>query len=236
MKRYARAASLATAVVCWTTAGCATRGDVEDLMLEHQQIREHQDALDQQIAALNESMTRLLQGIRADFKADLDAMRGQVAALEAAVRGTETRIEQLRRIPPPSATPGVNDTISGQVDQVSLYNSAITDYQQGRLDLARQGFEEYLRLFPRGLSAADAQYWLGIVAYDQGSYDEAIQALRTVLQRYADSSKAPLALRKIGDAYRAQGDDQRARLAYEELVERYPNSAEAQAVRQELGE
>lgn len=238
LKGRRRMGAALAAVVLGATA-CATRGDVEDLMLEHQQIRERQATLEQQIATLQQSITQLLQGIRADFAADLGAMRNQVAALEAAVRGTETRIEQLRRIPPPAPTPtpAPDDTTGAvAVDQVALYNGAITDYQQGRLDMARQAFEEYMRLFPSGLSAPDARYWLGIIAYDEGRYEEAIGELRQVLQRYPDSSKAPLALRKMGDAYRAQGDDQRARLAYRELIDRFPNSAEAQAVRRELGE
>lgn len=233
-RRVFRAAVVALVLV---VTACATRGDVEDLMIEHQQIRERQATLEQQIATLQQSITQLLQGIRADFAADLGAMRNQVAALEAAVRGTETRIEQLRRTPPPAPMPAPDDTTGAvAVDQLALYNGAITDYQQGRLDLARQGFEEYMRLFPAGLSAPDARYWLGIIAYDEGRYDEAITELRQVLQRYPDSSKAPLALRKMGDAYRAQGDDQRARLAYRELIDRFPNSVEAQAVRRELGE
>ena len=86
-----------------------------------------------------------------------------------------------------------------------------------------------------GLSAGDAQYWLGITWYDQSRWDSAIAELRKVPTRWPDSSKAPLALRKIGDAYRAQGDVPRARAAYQELVDRYPNSAEADAARRQLG-
>lgn len=220
-------------------AACATRGDIDFLSEEHRRIVDRQEALESRVASLEETMRRLqdlLTGIRADFKADLSAVRREVASLTAAVRGTETRIEELGRRPEP-VRPTPADT-NGQAvtgsDMVALYNGALTDYQQGRLELAREGFAEYVERFPQGPSAPDAQYWLGIVEYDQGRYDAAIDELRVIPARYPDTSKAPLALRKIGDAYRALGDTARARTAYRALIDRYPNSSEAEAARREL--
>lgn len=233
-----RGTALAGATILLVTVACATRGDVDQLMEQHQQLEDRQEELSQRVSSLEQTMARLqdlLQGIRADFKTDLGAVRQGLAALESALRGTETRIDQLRRRPAPPTPQPADTTLTGEVDPIELYNAAITDYQQGRLELARQGFEEYMRRFPDGLSAPDAQYWLGIVAYDQGRYEPAIDALRRVPRRWPESSKAPLALRKIGDAHRALGETERARAVYRELIERYPNSSEAEAARRELG-
>lgn len=234
-----RAALAVVAVLPPMGIACATRGDVDALMVEHQRVLERQDDLQAQLDAAQQTLARmeqLLTQIRADFKADLGAVRSQMSAVESALRGTESRIDQLRRYTP-SSQPAPSDSAAamGDVDPIELYNAAITDYQQGRLDLAREGFSEYLRRFPDGLSTADAQYWLGITWYDQSRWDSAISELMKVPTRWPDSSKAPLALRKIGDAYRAQGDDARARAAYQELIEQYPNSAEADAARRQLG-
>jgi len=231
---------LVAAALVLAAAACASRGDVEELTLEQQRIEERQDLLESRLITIEETMRRveeLMTGIRADFKADLSAVRREVASLTAAMRGTETRIEELRRRPPPVVTPAPGDTTEGavsEVDRVALYNGALADYQQGRLELAREGFAEYVRRFPDGPSAPDAQYWLGIVSYDEGSYEAAIDELRSVPSRYPDSSKAPLALRKIGDAYRALGETERARGAYRALIDRYPDSSEAEAARREL--
>ncbi len=234
---------LAGASLAVGAAGCATRGDIEELMVEHQEIRQRQDDLRTQMDQLTANISRVLQEMRADFQADLGAVRQQMAAVEAALRGTESRIENLRTFTPPNPTPYIPEAMPGDtaavtpaIDEVALYNGAVTDYQQGRLDLARQGFEEYLRLFPRGLSAPDAQYWLGIIVYDQGDYEAAIDRLQEVPRRWPDSGKAPLALRKIGDAYRALGEGDRAEDAYRALIDRYPNSQEAEAARRELGD
>ena len=234
--RWGMWVALAVLVV---TVGCATRGDVDYLAEQHQRIEERQSGLEARVASLESTMNemrRLLREIRADFKADLGAVRTGLSALESALRGTESRIEQLRRRPVPvrpETQPG-DTTSASEVDPIALYNAAITDYQQGRLDLAARGFEEYLRVFPRGPSASDARYWLGIIDYDRGDYQAAIEILGEVPRRWPDSAKAPLALRKIGDAYRALGETARARAAYTELIERYPNSSEAADVRREM--
>ena len=239
-QRVRRGAALA-AVSALALGACATRGDIDSLMVEHQRVLERQDDLQAQLDAAQQSLARLeqlLTQIRADFKADLGAVVSQMNAVESALRGTESRIEQLRRYnPAPSPVPAdTSQAAAGEVDPIALYNAAITDYQQGRLDLARQGFTEYLRRFPDGLSASDARYWLGITWFDEGRWDSAIAELREVPTRWPESSKAPLALRKIGDAYRAQGDEERARAAYQQLVQQYPNSAEADAARRQLGD
>lgn len=241
MRRSLRALAAGTllgAVVTFAL-GCATRGDIDVLSEEHGRIVDRQEALESRVTTLEQTMRRmedLLTAIRADFKADLSAVRREVASLTAAVRGTETRIEELGRRPA-AVPPTPADTTAGAVtagDMVTLYNGALTDYQQGRLELAREGFAEYVARFPQGPSAPDAQYWLGIVEYDQGRYDAAIGELRVIPARYPESAKAPLALRKIGDAYRALGDTARARTAYRALIDRYPNSSEAEAARREL--
>lgn len=225
------------------SAGCATRGDIDELMLEHQEIRQHQDDLQARMDQLSANITRVLQEMRADFQADLGAVRQQMAAVEAALRGTESRIENLRTFTPPNPTPYIPEALPGDsaavtpaIDEVALYNGAVTDYQQGRRDLAAEGFAEYVRLFPQGLSAPDAQYWLGIIAYDEGDYTGAIDRLQEVPRRWPDSGKAPLALRKIGDAYRALGEEDRAEGAYRALIEGYPNSQEAEGARREIGD
>lgn len=221
-------------------AACATHGDVENLMAEHRALRERQDAQQEQLDAIQQTLDRLsgvVQAMRADLSADLRALRTDMGAVQNAVRGAESRLEQMRTYTPPVEAAPDDSTGASAVsptDQLVLYRDALGDYQQGRLELARQGFEEYLLNFPRGASAADAQYWLGMVSFDQERYDAAITALRVVPRQFPDSPKAPLALRKIGDAHRAAGDSARAQAAYRELVQRYPNSAEADAARREL--
>ncbi|HUP18895.1 MAG TPA: tetratricopeptide repeat protein [Gemmatimonadota bacterium] len=221
---------------------CATRGDVDYLSEEHQAINRQQAELERRVTSLEEAMTRLeglLTSMRADLRAELGAVRQGLNAMESAVRGTQSRIENLQRYTPPApAAPAPGDTTAAAetaVDPIALYNASLNDYHQGRQDLARQGFQEYMRRFSRGINASDAQYWLGAIEYDEGRHREAIVELQRVVDGYPDSAKAPLALRKIGDAWRALGENGRAQSAYRALIERYPDSSEAEGARRELG-
>lgn len=229
-------------LVALGAAACATRGDVDYLVEQHERMERRQTDLESRVASLEQTMAnlqRLLQEIRADFRAELGGVAQGLNALEAAVRGTESRIERLQRETPRPVPVQPADTTAGAaaapVDPIALYNASLDDYHRGRLDLAREGFREYLRAFPRGINASDAQYWLGAIQYDQGDHQAAIEALRRVVDRYPDSAKAPLALRKIGDAWRALGESRRAEAAYRELIDRYPDSQEAQGARREIG-
>ena len=236
-----RAACLALGVGMLASA-CATRGDVDYLSEEHQAITRQQAELERRVTTLEETMVRLeglLTSMRADLRAELGAVRQGLNAMESAVRGTQSRIENLQRYTPPAPVlPSPDDTtgaVETSVDPIALYNASLNDYHQGRLDLARQGFDEYMRRFARGINASDAQYWLGAIEYDVGRHREAIGQLQRVVDGYPDSAKAPLALRKIGDAWRALGENERARSAYRALIERYPDSSEAEGARRELG-
>lgn len=234
-------AALALAAVLSASA-CATRGDVDFLSEEHRAISDRQAELARRVTSLEQTMAnmeRLLTEMRADFRAELGAVRQGLNAMESAVRGTQSRIEQIQRYTPPAPVlPAPGDTTAGAtaaVDPIALYNGSLNDYHQGRLDLAQQGFREYMRQFPRGINASDAQYWLGAIEYDQARYRESIGELQRVVDRYPDSGKAPLALRKIGDAWRGLGENQRARAAYQALIDRYPDSSEAAGARREIG-
>ncbi len=239
MARTTAFATRAAGVLLLALTACATRGDIDFLSEEHQRIAAEQQELDDRVTAMEQTLARihdLMQGMRADFRADLGSMRAQLSALESALRGTESRIEQLRQsVPRPS--PAEDDTTAsgaGAVDELTLYNAAVADYSQQRYDLAQRGFAEYLRLFPDGPSAPDAQFWIGQIAFDRRQFDVAVAELTKVVTRHPESSKAPLALRKIGDAYMALGEEDRARAAWRDLIRRYPNSQEAQSVRQEV--
>jgi ABC-type transporter Mla subunit MlaD len=123
------------AALALASAACATRGDIDALMVEHQRVLERQDDLQAQLDGALLTLARmeqLLTQIRADFKADLGAVRTQMNAVESALRGTETRIEQLRRYTPaPQPVPAdTTEAAIGDVDPIALYNAAITDYQR----------------------------------------------------------------------------------------------------------
>ena len=91
-----RAVRTAAAALALVGTACATRGDIDALMVEHQRVMQRQDDLQAELDATQQTLARLeqlLTQIRADFKADLGAVRTQMNAVESALRGTESRID-----------------------------------------------------------------------------------------------------------------------------------------------
>jgi tol-pal system protein YbgF len=130
----------------------------------------------------------------------------------------------MRSTPAPDTThaaspPADNSTL--------LYEQAYADYMRGRYDVARQGFLGYLKQYPTGDRAGNAQYWIGECYYDQNQFANAQVEFQKVLTSYPQSDKAPAAMFKIAKCLDQTGDKKRARSQYQSLIQKYPNSQEA---------
>ena len=129
--------------------------------------------------------------------------------------------------PPPSpAAPGVSPQ--------RMYDTAWADYTNGQWSLAIQGFEAYIKTFPRSELADDAQFYIGQTHYADGSFRDAVDALEQVLLNYPDGDVVPDASYKRGLALDRLGETDRARQAFELVVKNYPDSTMATLAQQAL--
>ena len=83
----------------------------------------------------------------------------------------------LRQRPPPG------------MSAKSLYESALRDRSGGNLDLALQGFQEYLRYYGNTELAPNAQFYIGQIHYDKNEFGPALQAFDAVLEKYPENNK-----------------------------------------------
>ena len=60
----------------------------------------------------------------------------------------------------------------------SIYESALRDRSGGNLDLASQGFQEYLRYYGNTELAPNAQFYIGQIHYDKNEFGAALQGIR----------------------------------------------------------
>ena len=92
--------------------------------------------------------------------------------------------------PEPAAPVGVSPK--------QLYDAAWADYTAGQWDLAVQGFEAYIRSFPKSERACDAQVNIG-KAYDYaGNKQKALEAFDKAIRDYPNGKGLP-------DAYYQKG-------------------------------
>lgn len=137
--------------------------------------------------------------------------------------------------PPPGtpasqAMPPVNSGISPQ----RLYDTAWTDYTAGQWTLCIEGFNTYLRSFPRSEAADDAQFYIGECHFADGKYSEAMDAYNRVVTGYPRADKVPDAYYKRGMTFERLGQLDRARESWETLLKMFPDADAARLGKQNL--
>jgi tol-pal system protein YbgF len=139
-------------------------------------------------------------------------------------------------VPVPVSTPGASAArpASGKPAPADLYNQALGDYQKGRFDLARQGFEEYVATYPKTDLSDDALFWAAECWSAQKKPKEAIDALDKLLKTYPQSDKAASAHLRKGLAHLELGEKAQSIVELQFVVHEYPNSDEAKSAKQRL--
>jgi tol-pal system protein YbgF len=132
-------------------------------------------------------------------------------------------------VAPPPAAP-VNPGISPQ----RLYDTAWTDYTAGQWTLCIEGFNTYLRSFPRSEAADDAQFYIGECNFADGKYTEAMDAYNRVISGYPRADKVPDAYYKRGMTFERLGQPDRARESWETLLKTFPDAEVARLGKQNL--
>jgi len=184
---------------------------------------------------------RSLQQAVSDLTSTIEKMQSQLTDLNNAVK-----LLQAPAAPPPgSGTGGVGGAqpmginpggpMAPAASQApcmpssDLYANASRDRLGGKLDLALQEFQDYLRCYGNTDMAPNAQYYIGWIHYSQGDYPTAARDFDAVLEQYPDSNT------KMQDAFFYKGMTlikmnqlTAASQEFIELIQRYPSSSQAQ--------
>ena len=176
---------------------------------------------------------------------ELEAMRQTVQALQA--------LQQSALAPPPivdptapvdpnvpapapapvAPTPVAPPSTAG-LSPTRMFETARADYFAGQWASAINGFEAFLRTFPRSEQADDAQLNIGESYYSQNRLPEAIAAYNLVIQNYPGTNSVPTAYYKRGLSQQQAGQVDAARASWETVAKSFPDSAEGQLARQNL--
>ena len=205
------------------------------------------DRLSQQLAAPITGVTTRVDQMGSDLQAVREAVTDtseRIGKLQAQLVEINNTIRTLQAPPPPPPT-GLG-TPSGQagsgppagLSPTQLYESALKDRSSGNLDLARQGFEEYLKWFAATDLAPNAQFYVGQIHYDKGEFPAAVSAFDAVLERFPSNNKTPDAMYMKGMALLRSGEKTKAGQEFLTVIQKFPNaevSTKARAQRKALG-
>jgi tol-pal system protein YbgF len=168
----------------------------------------------------------------------LTQMQSEVAGMKAP-RGV---LPPTAAAPPPTAggTPAegsvtVDAGLDPREDPIEVYQSAYRDYQRGNYDLARQGFDDFVKANSESDLADNAMYWIGETYFAQKKQRDAISMFDRVINEYPRSDKVPAALLKKGLAYIEMGEKAQGIVQLQYVIHEHPTSREATLARQRLG-
>ena len=167
---------------------------------------------------------------------ELDALR-QAVQQQAAPRTTTSEPDAAgagTALAGGATTPAAPPVAIGTSPQ-RLWDMADADYAQGQWDLAIQGFEAYVRSFPKSDMADDAQVRIGNSYLQDRKYEKAVEAYDAAIRNYPNGNALPEAYYKKGIALQSLGQRDRAREALEYAIKTYPDSDAGRLAKQRLG-
>ena len=185
---------------------------------------------------------RILRERFDDTNVRISSLSQEVEALRIAIPPLSPALTQFATDPatglpldaPPPAVAGAAPALNPGMSPQRMYDTAWADYTNGQWALSIQGFEAYLRTYPRSELADDAQFYIGQTYYADGAFQDAVEAFDNVLLNYPDGDVVPDASYKRGLALDRLGYADRAQQAFELVVTNYPDNTMATLAQQAL--
>jgi tol-pal system protein YbgF len=165
---------------------------------------------------------------------EIEALRVSIPPATPAYARLATDPETGLALENPAPTAAAPAPIGPGVSPQRMYDTAWADYTNGQWALAIQGFEAYIKTFPRSELADDAQFYIGQTYYADGAFKESVSAFEQVLLAYPDGNVVPDASYKRGLALDELGETDLAQQAFELVVQNYPESTMATLAQQAL--
>jgi tol-pal system protein YbgF len=191
---------------------------IDNLSNDVRVIREKLDDNNVRIGSLTQEVSALRQSLQQTAARSSTAPVSDSAANPDSTSGT---------------TAGATPLPVGMSPQ-KLYDSAWSDYISGQYDLAIQGFDMYIKSFPKSDSADNAQVNIGNSYLQDGKPDKAVEAYDKTIRTYPGSYAVPEAYFKKGLALQSLKDLDGARAAWEFAVKNFPDSDAGRLSKQRL--
>jgi tol-pal system protein YbgF len=152
---------------------------------------------------------------------------------DAALAGTPGTAPGGAAVLPAPSTGGVPQPNPG-IQPQRLFDSSWADYTTANYTLAIQGFESYLRSFPKSSRAHEAQLYVAESLANDKKDMEAVVAYERVISNYPGSPSVPQAYYKRGLALERIGELARAKESYEAVIKQFPDAQHSPLAKQGL--
>jgi len=233
-------------------AGCVTVAEFRKLEYEVNKLRAERTGNGPQASRV------------ADLNAEVEVLRGQVAALEGRIQESDYRassaLEEAQQArleaagaPPagiaptgeplpgavlpgdPSGGPATSAAPAGSISQeLASYREAYDAWRTDDNEACVDRFGQFLQTYPSSEYADDAAYWMADCYFKQGDFRNAVLRFDDVVRTYPSSDKAAEALYRQGEALLRLNHEKAAETAFQRVINDYPGSARAAEARRQL--
>ncbi|UYB53412.1 tol-pal system protein YbgF [Xanthomonas sp. AM6] len=239
---HAQRASLADRVTVLEQQAMNTQANT-DMLNQLNQLRTQMQSLEATIEQLQHDNEQLKQRAK-DQYLDLDGRLNRLeggampplppaggAAPAASAPSAKPAAAVSER--PPSVH-GDAGTLSATGDERTSYNVAFDALKAGKYADSANLFQSFLELYPNGVYAPNALYWLGESYYATKNFPLAEAQFRDLIGRYPTHDKASGALLKLGLSQYGEGHAQEAEQTLQQVISQYPGSDAARTAQDRL--
>jgi len=159
-----------------------------------------------------------------DNNVRIGSLTQEIEALRHALQRPTTTLEPDATATGGSPAAGGSPSPAVGVSPQKMQEAAVADYAAGQYDLAIEGFQAYIKNFPRSDWADDAQLYICKAYLIDGKHDKAVEACDAVIRNYPNSNALPEAYYRKGLALSNLKDIAGARSACETVVKNYKDS------------
>jgi len=197
------------------------------------------DTMSTQVQGLSDNLEEIKSRL-GKLNQQLVDLQNSVQSIDARLAGGAPSASPANAAPgspslSPSGTSSLAPSPSGPPPSAdTLYSNGLRDITNGKYDLARSEFQDYLRYYGDTDLASNAQFYLGEIAYSQHQFELAIQEYDKVLSNYPKSFKLATARYKKGMALLELGQKNSGIKELRDVVKRYPGTEEERRARAKL--
>ncbi len=218
----------AVTVLVQQAVDAANKANTSVAVLEsglRQSIREQESKVVAPVAGVGTKVDQMITDFQAlresvnDLAARLSKLQTQMVDVTNAVRTI-----QAPPAPPPGAVASPTASGAPPAPAETLYQNALRDRLGGKMDLALQGFSDYLKYYGNTELAPNAQYYIAEIHFSQGDLESALTEFDMVLERYPDNNKTADALYMKGQTLVKMGRKTQGGQEFRELMKRFPGT------------
>ncbi|KAF1014482.1 MAG: Cell division coordinator CpoB [Stenotrophomonas maltophilia] len=218
----------------------------QDLLNQVNQLRQQVERMQGTIEQLQHDNAQSKQAAK-DLYMDMDSRLNQLEGAKAPALPPVPAVSPKASAPAPGTQPtaaatserppsvhGDAGSLAATGDERTSYNVAFDALKAGKYDDSSQLFLSFLQLYPNGVYAPNALYWLGESYYATRNYPMAETQFRELVARYPTHDKAAGGLLKVSLSLYGEGKTDQAQQTLEQVVSKYPGSDAARTAQDRL--